>query len=426
MSDSRALAARVRALGENAWVVPAIALAAFSLRVAAALLMPVPARLDADADQYSRIAVNLLTGGGFAILPGDPTAWRAPGYPVFLAAIYWIAGLNQWFVVRLVQAAVDAVTVVLVERLGRAMFGRGVGLVAASLVALSPPLISSTTFVMSETLYTPLLVAALLVYARALREGSVGRGWAAGALFGVGALIRPVALLMPVFVVMATVAWKGVDGMRSRLKIGAAALAATVLTISPWTIRNALVFKAFIPVAVLFGVGLWVGTYIPWDGHLRGWDNVSPTRQLVGGLDWNRSRDQVLVDQRMRAAAFRNIAADPVGQVRFYVRKLPRMWTPTPGTADQVFGSVFLMLLAWLWHFGTLTMALLGTVSARRTPHRSWALWLAILVVLWALVHTVFEPSPRYLLPVLPAIYLLAGLGFASMRHRTQAAGAQA
>ena len=425
MGPSRTLAARVRALSESAWIVPTIALAAFSLRVAAALLVPVPARLDSDADQYSRIAVNLLSGSGFAILPGEATAGRAPGYPAFLAAVYWIAGLNQWVVVRLAQAALDAVTVVLVERLGRAMFGRGVALVAASLVALSPPLISSTTFVMSETLYTVALIAALLVFVRAVREGSVGRGWVAGALFGLGALIRPIGLLAPVFAVIATVVLSDAVPVKLRLKIGAAVLAATVLTVSPWTVRNALVFKAFIPVALLFGHGLWIGTYSPWDARFRGWD-VSPTRELVGGLNNYRSKDGVLVDQRMRAAAVRNIAADPVGQLRFYVRKLPRMWTPTPGTADQVFTSVFLMLLAWLWHFGTLTMGLLGVLGARRTRHRPWALWLAILVVLWSLVHNVLEPVPRYLLPVLPAIYLLAGVGFASLRRGTQGAGALA
>lgn len=425
MSDSRTLAARLRALSESAWIVPAIALGAFLLRAAAALLVPLPARLDADADQYSRIAVSLLTGGGFAILPGDPTAGRAPGYPVFLAVIYWIAGLNQLFTVRLIQAAVDAVTVVLLERLGRAMFGRWVGLVAASLFALSPPLISSTTFVMSETLYTLLLVVALLAFVQAVRAGSVKHGLVAGALFGVGALIRPIGLLVPVFAAIATVALSSAVPVASRLKIGAAALAATVLVVSPWTIRNALVFKTFIPVALQFGHGLWVGTYIPWDARLRGWD-VSPIRELVGGLNGYRSKDGVLVDQRLRAAAFRNIAADPVGQLRFYVRKLPRMWTPMPGTADQVFGSVFLMLLAWLWHFGTLTVGLLGVLGARGTRHRPWALWLAILVVLWFLVHNVFEPVPRYLLPVLPAIYLLAGLGFATLRRGTQAAGAQA
>ncbi|HWN81066.1 MAG TPA: hypothetical protein VNM87_03115, partial [Candidatus Udaeobacter sp.] len=48
-----------------------------------------------DAAEYERIATNVVRGAGFSSsssAPGDtlwhPKSWRAPGYPLFIAAHY--------------------------------------------------------------------------------------------------------------------------------------------------------------------------------------------------------------------------------------------------------------------------------------------------------------------------------------------------
>ena len=51
-----------------------------------------------DAYEYNQIALSLLQGHGFAFGPGQPTAFRPFGYPVFLAAIYATLGPSTTWV----------------------------------------------------------------------------------------------------------------------------------------------------------------------------------------------------------------------------------------------------------------------------------------------------------------------------------------
>src|SRR3989338_8677139 len=47
-----------------------------------------------DGVRYDWIAKNLLDGKGYGYEPDAPDAWRPPGYPFFLYAVYRIFGHN--------------------------------------------------------------------------------------------------------------------------------------------------------------------------------------------------------------------------------------------------------------------------------------------------------------------------------------------
>src|SRR4030095_10484807 len=69
-----------------------------------------------DAVGYHQLAVNLLQRGIFSLNtqpPFQPDAIRTPGYPLFIAAVYVVVGINPRAVL-IVQAILDAITVVLV------------------------------------------------------------------------------------------------------------------------------------------------------------------------------------------------------------------------------------------------------------------------------------------------------------------------
>ena len=52
------------------------------------------APLSGDEPKYNSLATQILEGKGFTNEDGQPTAWRTPGFPLLLAAIYSIQGTN--------------------------------------------------------------------------------------------------------------------------------------------------------------------------------------------------------------------------------------------------------------------------------------------------------------------------------------------
>ncbi len=88
---------------------------------------------------------------------------------------------------------------------------------------------------MSEPLYVFLLLVALLLASQLVQRPTVRRAGALGAVIGLGVLTRTEALFLLPFLAWPAV-WKG--GIRPLLAVTAAA----ALVVSPWVIRNEVVF----------------------------------------------------------------------------------------------------------------------------------------------------------------------------------------
>lgn len=84
--------------------------------------------LRGDASAYDALARAIVTGQGF-VDAGEPTAFRAPGYPFFLAGVYWFLGSNPSSA-QFVQAVLSAFTAILIAYLGKRVAGENVGWLA--------------------------------------------------------------------------------------------------------------------------------------------------------------------------------------------------------------------------------------------------------------------------------------------------------
>lgn len=191
-----------------------------------------------DAGTYHGLANNLAAGRGY-IRPYDyafdgvevRTAEFPPLFPAVLAAASF-AGADSWDAHRVVACVLGASTVVLTGLLGWRVGGRRVGVAAASLAALWPMLFQSDAIPMVETLFTPLVVAALVC--------ALDRRWALlGVLVGLAALTRSEGYLLVALLVVPAL-WR-----RWRELAGAVGL--TLLVVSPWVVRNLVVFGELQP-----------------------------------------------------------------------------------------------------------------------------------------------------------------------------------
>src|SRR4030095_7985836 len=131
--------------------------------------------------------------------------------------------------------------------------GPAAGALAAMIAAIYPPLVWMTVYVLSETVYSAVVISGALLLQKAVDStGTDGRGHntlglAAGALVGAAILIRPVALVFLPLAVLWLVATR-------RVVLAVAFVAAAIATVAPWTARNLRVHDRFILVASEGGV----------------------------------------------------------------------------------------------------------------------------------------------------------------------------
>ncbi len=242
------------------WVILAVALA---VRVATvALTWHTP--LNLDPQDFSRTAASIAQGHGYPqsnrAPVGGPTAFRPPGYPVVLAAVYAIAGRPAPAVGRLVGALLGTLTVALIGLIARRLWGRRVGVVALGIAAVAPPLVILSTALVSEALFVPVVLAAVASALEGRRAERRYR-WAimTGVLVGVASLTRTngLLLLLPFALAFAPKhALRRLIGWTPAVVV----VAAACVTIAPWVVRDWTAFHTFIPISDESGYTL-AGTY---------------------------------------------------------------------------------------------------------------------------------------------------------------------
>src|SRR6185369_6175890 len=163
------------------WVLVAAILTTVALGFRLFLALHLPNDDDDDGRFYSQIARNLIDHRGYSgedEEPFVPTYVRVPGYPVFIAGVYWIFGRNNDTAVRIIQVVLDTLTCWLVALLAVAWVPsnysrekrRRVMLIALALAAICPFNAIYVSTILTETWATLLVVSLLLLCTTALKS----------------------------------------------------------------------------------------------------------------------------------------------------------------------------------------------------------------------------------------------------------------
>ena len=250
-----------------------------------------------------------------------------------------------------------------------------------------------------------------------------------GLLFGLTAMFRPEYLLVGgAFAVLAALRLFNARGWRPALGGAALFLAALVVLIVPWTVRNYVVLDRVVPISTGGGKALYVGTFLPADGEYQRVKAVLAKRYLGRDLEPNSAAlDKVdptpLFDrvasrypELTRDAALGKIGKenfstffgeDPLGYAAMTVRKVGRMWSSGVGEAmSSGAGRAVQILLVAL---GVAGFALLGV---RR---RWWELVaLATPILLVTAVGAVSLAAPRRNEVLMTLVFPLVALTLSS------------
>lgn len=244
----------------------AIGAAGLAVRLVYALGVMGGREVRGDGRQFHFMA-NVLADDGRYLQPfrflfqngtAIPTAEKPPLYPTVLALPSWL-GLDTVTAHRATSCLMGAAAVVLIGLLARHVAGPRVGLVAAAIAAVWPPLVMLDASVRSESLYAPLIALCLLLAYRLRERPGAGRAAALGAAIGFAALTRSEALAL---VVLLAAPLLGLLPRAVRLRAAAAVVVGCLVVVGPWLARNWIVFDRPTAISTNEG-GLLAGANCP-------------------------------------------------------------------------------------------------------------------------------------------------------------------
>ena len=429
-------------------------LAALALRLICLIWF---SRVTNDSFVYGDIAKNWLQHGVYGLSAPEgpaPTYIRLPGYPMFLAAVFSIFGMEHYRAVLFLQILIDLGTCFLIADIARRLISDRAAKAAFLLAGLCPFLANYAAAALTETLEIFFTALALDFAIMGLSDLSKLRIWLACGIAVAGAiLLRPDGgiLLAAIGLYLLWNLWKSLRGpqpiwpiVRAGILLSAVALAPLV----PWALRNLHSIHRFQPLApryandedefIPMGFNRWVKTWMadyssteevywavpgaPLDVQklpARAFDSPAQrtaTEQLL--LDYNQTLAVTPeLDARFDALAQQRIHDSPV---RYY------LWLPAVRIADMWLRPRTELLpcdTRW-WEFNDdpqwsalavglgligvfyVLLAMVGLVRGRFLPHLG--VLLTFLVLRSAFLGSLENPEPRYTLEAYPVVLVLA------------------
>ena len=396
--------------------------------------------VNGDSPEYLRLA-DSLTGGHFTH-NGVPEVLRTPGYPLFVALGVFIGHpIGLTILLQVILGSLAAVTVYALAEDTTASLGycdaRRVALSAGLFYALDPLSVVYSSFVLSETLFTTLLLAHLSMLLRYFKTGSLWYVVMSGALAVAATFVRPAAMYWP-FVVGGVLLFLRVPNrvghVFARLVPAVVFLVITLTPLMLWTARNQ---------------------------HVAGYSQYSAAGDYnlyinlgsaIEGIEWTtaRQRADMLAMQNgwtpaeryefMRREGIRLIVSQPMTYLVVHAKAILESLTPgftmyvriyhpdygSESTLERLFGGTalrvpdllsalpvyFLVGLACAGQYGLALAGLRRGMMARNgVTVLLWASAVYFLLMAGAVANMA---TSRMRHPAMPVICVLAGLGASS------------
>lgn len=418
------------------YVLLAILLVAFDLRIQSVINSVVDTPVRADAREYVLYAHNLKNYGVYSrsdTFTADgqanpvPDAKRAPLYPLFIALFLdKQPTANNIAAITRVQALISTLTVLLVFWIARRFLPLSLALAATALTAISPHLVTMNIYLLSETLFCFFVVLAILLITIAAKTTRSTTPVLAGLTLGAAALTHPMMLY---FVVPLAIFLLYCWGWNSGWKKVIAVVLGFSLLYGGWIVRNINTLGApgdnTLMLAAL-RTGVYVDMMYQNDPQSYGYPYRFDPR-----FD-KTSRDLPSVMTEI-SNEFRQ---DPIKQLRWYILGKPLTlwsWSNIEGPGDVFVYPVLSTPYRYLPQF-KLTHALMqsthwvlvalmaGGIFIAWLPSRWSGLSkdsifatraVSILLLYHAAIMMVGFPLPRYAVPLRPFLHIMSMLPIA-------------
>lgn len=377
-----------------------------------------------DPQYYHATAQNLAEGRGYSVAfdergfvagpQSESTAFWPPGYSFALAPLYKLTDSDDR-AAKALNAIAGALTVIPIFYIARRLTPRSrqaapsdaVALAAALLFAIAPAPIFWTATLFSETLFTLGVASTLAVALWASERRSMRGYFAVGLVLAATAFVRSegVVLIVPVALLLLPVL-----RLRDVFRIAAPVAAGVALLVVPWAARNQIAMGRPYPINDNLGYNLRLAHAPYSQGTSVAPQDLWDERPGISFYERERFFDD---EGRSRAIAYAR--EHPGRELELAVRRIGWLlrsdaepavrWSESLGTTPIGRGRDVLVLAGDVYWYMLLAVAALSLVIVRRD--RLWlALWSTMGV--WLALHLVFAGEPRYHVPLMPVVVMLA------------------
>jgi 4-amino-4-deoxy-L-arabinose transferase-like glycosyltransferase len=372
------------------------------------------------AGETTNIAVSIARGRGFSSPFNDdltgPTAWLAPVYPYLIALVLRCFGLMtkaSIIATFTLQSLFSALTIIPIVGIAEKTVGRRAGIWAAWVWALFPWFSKWSLTWMWDMSLSALLLTLLFWRALQMPEAASRKSWIAfGALWGVALLVNPaLGSLLPV-----SLAWCGYELVHRKqgwLKPVLTAALACVVVISPWLVRNRIVFGQWVFLRSNFGFEFALGNY---HGSLgRGWGGSHPSgNQKEFHKYWQMGEIAYVTAREQQALQF--VRNNPSEFIDLTIKRLAYFWD---GSSMD-----YLTAIPWYWmpwSFVVVSLLLLPVLwIARRRNLHAWPMFFGLLL-LYPIPYYLTFNQVRYRHAIEPILLLLIAYAGVEAAHKVRA-----
>jgi 4-amino-4-deoxy-L-arabinose transferase-like glycosyltransferase len=373
-----------------------------------------------DAMFHQRWAEQIASGEGMGATP----FFRAPFYYYMLGVLYKVFGCHV-VVGRLTGCLIGAATCYVIARLGEALGGFRVGVLAGFIAAIYWPFIYFDGELLTVGLEVFLGTTMLLLLVRAAARQSRLLCLIAGIVWGLAAITRPTVLTFGLGIAV----WAWISAEKpGRLRKAVVTLGLTcvgaMLAILPVTIRNYVVGKEAVLIATSGGVNFYIGNNPKSDGVTPAIPGTRTTflgtledTRRIAEKEMGRELTETEVSRYWYDKAFDWIKKRPIGWCMLTLRKLRLFWSPVEIPNNQaIWPAARLSAVSNLFWVGFPVVTCLGGIGLVLLygDWRKWALPLLFLLI-QMLTVVAFFCTARYRLPIVPVLILLSAVALSRL-----------
>lgn len=335
-----------------------------------------------------------------------PTATIEPGYPFLLGIVFMVTGkvVGAVFLLNLAASFIGAFCI---YTLIKERWGERSAIAGSLFWVLYPYFVYYNAYAMSDSLHISLL--AIVIYITHKTEKKEIR-WAffAGMATGFLFLVRSTVIFIPVLQIIYMIKTNH-SGIFKRILVLSAGF---LLLIAPWVIRNQIEMGEAVLFPTKGALNLWMrnnpevledeGINIP-DEMV---ESINRT-DLLEFPEFSDSQNEIERSRILQDRAFSFIRANPVFFLRLSIQRLIGFISPVGGTIRS--GLSF--LTGFFLYLPVLFLAFWQLIRKRRD---SFAIFLGLLFICYALLHAFAHGGVRYRLPVDTCLIILASSVFCS------------
>jgi len=373
-----------------------------------------------DAPAYIILGHSILHGHGMAYV-GQPTALRAPLYPLVLAGLEALFASHYLLILRVIQSLLSVLSAWVCAKTARQLWNEQAKWPAFAVAICTPTLLFFTTQITTES-FAAFFVILFLYF---LVQFSANEKWDAligmGICSGILLLLRFNTLFVPVMAALAAI--------RSPLSAASLkrALVPPILAlviVSPWLIRNFIVFHGDILYSSQTGTTAFQGALAP-EGRTQSEGLIELKKKQgwwLSMIEIDRpSRlnfpSEVELNRQARSAAILAWKGLGFQIIPLLIKKTSYFWLST----DQLIDTSSLLDLqrklravGVLSYWAVLSVAIAGWLRLRKFAPRIAHL-LLLYCVLATVLHLPFTMNTRLRVPLIdPLLCVLAGIALAS------------